>query len=250
MGSRAHDLQTIINAGNQVFETTAARNTEITRTIRAFPPFLRTTREALAVIDAAAKDIEPTLRAIRPVIPLFGPALAATNRLAPELDRTFSAAVPFLAAAQRGFPALTRILNVSQPALKVLYVAGRELIPIADYLKLMRQDIVSAAAKTGSATEGTMPDGSQQILRSIIPVSEETLVAAAARLPSNRHNPYLAPNALNSLASGLKAYDCNNLGNPQTVPVAGTAPATCTVQGPYKFRGLSRYFPRVELGAP
>jgi virulence factor Mce-like protein len=250
IGDRGDDLRTIIRAGNQVFETTAARNREITQTIQAFPPFLRKTRDALQVIDGAARDIEPTLRALRPVIPLLGPALDATNRLAPELDRTFSAAVPFLAAAQRGFPALTRILNVSEPALKVLYVAGRELIPIADFLKLYRQIVVSSAAKTGAATEGEMPDGSQHVLRVVIPINEEALVASVSRLPSNRHNPYPAPNALDLFSSGLRAYDCNNINNAQTVPILGTAPQGCSVQGPFKFRGLSKYFPRVKIDGP
>jgi virulence factor Mce-like protein len=251
-GERGGELQTLITAGNDVFEATASRNREVTRTIQAFPPFLRTTRASLKVIDQASQDIAPTLRALRPVIPLLGPALTQTNRLAPELDRTFRALLPTIAASKRGLPALTRILNAAEPALKVLYVAGRELIPVANFLKLYRRDIVSAAAKTTAAVQGLLPGGDQHVLRVVIPINEESVVGIQTRGGNNRHNPYLAPGALAKLvtAAGLESYDCRNASNGQTVPVLGTPNKPCVKQAPFKFQKVTRQFPHVALDKP
>jgi hypothetical protein len=52
----------------------------------------------------------------------------------------------------------------------------------------------------------------------LIPVTTEGFVTQSQRLASNRHNAYLAPGALNKLPSGLEAFDCSNVNNPQTVP--------------------------------
>jgi virulence factor Mce-like protein len=252
IGERSGDLRTLITAGDQVFAATAARNREVTETIKAFPPFLRQTREDLQIIDIVAQEVEPVLRELRPVIPLIGPALTETNRLAPELDRTFRALLPVIDASKVGFPALTRILNAAQPALKVLYVAGRELIPVADFLKLYRRDIVAAAAKTTSAIQAVRPGGDQRILRSLIPINEESVVGVQQRGGNNRHNAYPAPNSLGTMASpaGLRAFDCNNANNPQTVPILGTPQKPCVVQDPFKFRKVTRAFPHVGLDGP
>jgi hypothetical protein len=88
------------------------------------------------------------------------------------------------------------------------------------------------------------------MLRNVIPINDESLVAAGQRLAANRHNPYLAPGGLSKLAEGgLEAFDCRNTANPQTVPVLTSAP-DCRVQAPRTFRGLTGQFPRVEKAGP
>lgn len=73
------------------------------------------------------------------------------------------------------------------------------------------------------------------------------------RLPTNRQNTYPAPDSENDIAyGGLKAYDCRNTGNPLIIPVIppGTGAPPCVTQGPWRFNGLSRYFPRLRPAKP
>jgi ABC-type transporter Mla subunit MlaD len=249
MADRGDDLRTLITAGNEVFAATASRNRQLTQTVQLLPNFLRQTRAALDDIDSAARAAAPTLRALRPVIPLLRPALDETAKLAPELKRTFDALNPAISAANVGLPALNRILLAAHPALKTLYVAGRELVPVAELLRLYRRDVLSALAKVGSATnyDYPTPDGSgQKVLRVTIPINEESVYGVTQRLGSNRTNAYPRPGALDDLATGLKSFDCRNVNNPQTLPVLGQPPP-CVEQDPWKFRRVSRSFPHVKL---
>ena len=53
------------------------------------------------------------------------------------------------------------------------------------------------------------------------------------RLPSNRHNAYMKPRALDRLAEGLESFDCRHLANPPTAPVAGSSPPGCDPMEPW-----------------
>jgi hypothetical protein len=71
------------------------------------------------------------------------------------------------------------------------------------------------------------------------------LPAAAVLQP---HNPYLEPGGLQNLAgNGLRAWDCRNVDNPQTVPVIGHGRAPhCLVQGQWYFQGETNAYPHVR----
>ncbi|HVE67356.1 MAG TPA: hypothetical protein VNB64_02120, partial [Solirubrobacteraceae bacterium] len=148
------------------------------------------------------------------------------------------------------------IIDASPPLLDVVYRAARELVPVLELLNLYRRDIVAAFANVAASTNvGTPgPDGSlQRYLRVLVPLNSEGPVGQSQRLATNRHNPYLAPGAQeNYLRGGLRAFDCRNLGNPQTVPVTppGTGAPPCLVQPPWSFRGQTRAFPHVERDGP
>jgi phospholipid/cholesterol/gamma-HCH transport system substrate-binding protein len=255
IGDRADDLATLVSAGNEVFEATASQSESLTRITRALPDFLRDTRAALRVINAGALEARPVLRALRPAIPLVEPALVETARLAPVLRDTFDELDPVIDAAATGLPALDRILVTARPALKVLYVAGRELIPVADYLRLYRTDVISAVAKIAASVNWpvTTADGTtQRVLRALLVINDETPVNQTQRLGENRHNAYPRPQALRSITSGsyLRAFHCRNVGNPQSVPRIGGASPPCTVAPPLRFRGEARQYPHVELDGP
>ena len=67
-----------------------------------------------------------------------------------------------------------------------------------------------------------------------------TLAISGARPPSNRHNPYFAPEPLRKLPHGLEAFDCSNAGSgTQAAPV-------CKVQPPIEFQGKRLAYPHVE----
>ena len=255
IGERQDDLRSLIASGNQVFEATAARNEAITATVDALPAFLRLTREQLRDIDAVALEARPTLAALRPAIPLLRPALLESARLAPVLRDTFVELDPVVTAAGEGLPALNRILLAARPALKTLYVAGRELIPVADYLRLYRTDVISGIAKVASAVNfpvTTADGGTQRILRALLVINDETPTNASERVANNRHNAYPLPQALRRLAQGkiLQASDCRNINNPQTIPLIGEPSPPCTLAPKLRFRGQQRYYPHVQLAGP
>lgn len=252
VGDREEDLDTLVSSGNQVFSATASVNGSLTRVTRALPGFLRETRAALREIDVVAVEARPVLAALRPAVPLLKPALLETAELAPILRDTFDEFDPVIDAAADGLPALNRILLTARPALKVLYVTGRELIPVADYLRLYRRDVISAIARVASAVNfevSNVGGGTQRILRAMFVINDESPVGQPQRLGANRHNAYPLPGALRSVDRGsfLRSFHCRQVGNPQTVPVFGAQPPPCVVSAPLRFRGESRMYPHIEL---
>jgi phospholipid/cholesterol/gamma-HCH transport system substrate-binding protein len=255
VSDRQDDLRSLIDAGNQVFDATASSNRFLTETVRSLPQFLRETRGALADIDEVALVARPTLAALRPAVPLVKPALLETARLAPLLRDTFDELDPVVTAARDGLPALNRTLLSARPALKTLYVAARELIPVADYLRIYQRDIISSVGKIAAAVNYpvTTADGTtQHILRAMLIINDESPTNAPQRQRENRHNAYPLPEALRRLAAGqtLQAMDCRNVGNPQTVPIIGQASPPCQVAPKLRFRGQVSSYPHVRLAGP
>jgi hypothetical protein len=198
----------------------------------------------------------PTLRALRPVAPLVRPGLVEASKLAPELEKLFRATPPVQRAAKTGLPAITRILDATPPLLDVVYRAARELGPSLQLLSAYKREIVAAFANVAASTNAftTAADGRAiHYLRTMIPINNELGYGFAQRHPSNRHNAYLAPGAQDDYLKGnLKAWDCRNLSNPQTLPVIppGTGAPPCLVAAPWKLNGQTRSFPHVERDTP
>ena len=116
---------------------------------------------------------------------------------------------------------------------------------MVDYLGLFRSEVVAAFANVAAASQGSErpTPGSDPLhyIRVVVPFGAESLVAAERRYNSNRHNPYLRPRALEDLARGLAAFDCENVNNPG--PDEPAPP--CRVQEPFEFRGRRGAFPHV-----
>ena len=250
IGSRAADLQSLVRASNQVFQATAQRNDSLTATVKAFPKFLADARSALVQVDGAAKDAAPTLAALRPVIPLIVPALDETRMLAPVTQHLFAGLGPVIRAGRTGLPAVTRVLDAAKPTVDVLDVAATYLVPLADYLKRYRTDVITWLAKLSSAANYRAPNG-QRMARLLNPIDEEAIVGYDLRNASNRHNAYTAPGEIARLATtSVRSFDCRNTANPQKVPVVGSGTPACVVQPPFAFRGLTRSFPHLVPATP
>ena len=256
LGRRDADLRRLIVAGEQVFSATAARDRALTATVRELPPFLADLRAALVAAEGTAVEAAPTLRTLRPAARGLRPALEETGLLAPELEALFKSLRPIQVAARTGLPAFDRIVDSAPPLLDATYRATRELVPVLELLNLNRSDIVAAFANLASASNASTPgvDGRPiHYLRNLVPLNSESPLGQAQRLASNRHNAYLAPGGQEGhLRGGLRAFDCRNLSNPQTVPIAppATGAPPCLVQAPWRFRGATRAFPRLEREAP
>ncbi|TMK38598.1 MAG: MCE family protein [Actinobacteria bacterium] len=255
LGRNAALTQGLITAGRRVAATTAARAQDLRQVLGILPTFLHELRPTLLAAQATSQDAAPVIRALGPAAPLLRPVLAGTAALSPHLRELFVRLDPVITAAREGLPALTRIVRASHPLLDVLYPIGRDLLPIVQYLYLYRQELVTSYANISAATQGSIqePGDSQprHYLRVIVPVGPEGFVTQGQRLASNRHNPYFAPRALDKLATGLEAFDCQNVNNPQTIPLLpGSGPPPCRVQSPLPFQGRSTAFPHLLRAAP
>ena len=88
-------------------------------------------------------------------------------------------------------------------------------------------------------------------LRAITYFSSEGFVGFAKRLPTNRRQPYLRNRGLDQVKPGsvIKAYDCENLKNPDTAPEPSSAPA-CVQEAPWPKVFGGGMFPRLTREAP
>jgi phospholipid/cholesterol/gamma-HCH transport system substrate-binding protein len=249
IGERSGDVQALVRSGNTLLGATAARDRELTATVKALPSFLREGRTTLTALEGVAADAAPTLRTLRPAAPLVRPALQEATQLAPRMTATFKQLGPVLDASGPALPALTRTLRAARPLLQQLQDAGRELVPVVQYLAPYRRDLVTSISNLGAATQAKDLRG-QNYLRVILPLSNELVAGQTKRFGTNRHNAYLRPEGVRDLGNGgLLASDCENAGNPTPLVIGNGAPA-CKVQPPFTFDGRSGYYPHVERAAP
>ena len=253
LGTRRADLESLITAGDRVLRTTDARGRELTATVDALPPFLHELRGTLAAYRRSAKVLGPSLRELRSLAPGLRSSLDATTKLAPELAGLFRGLPAVMSAARTGLPAATRALRASKPLVDALYPAGRQIEPFYELAAAYRRDIGAAVAKGAAASQATALGASGRpihYLRVLLPLLNEGFFGYGKRSPTNRHNPYPRPGALTDyLHGGLRAWDCNNLSNPQIfpplgAPLAGAPP--CRVQQPWSFDGVRRSFPHLR----
>jgi phospholipid/cholesterol/gamma-HCH transport system substrate-binding protein len=245
IGDRRADLDRLVGAGNQVLGATAARNRELTSTVRALPPFLSQLRATLHAVDRTAGYTGPTLKALRPVAPLVRPALAELITLSPEIQGLMRDIGPVITASTSGLPAVTRIVEATGPFVDQVLATARQVIPQIDLTKVYATPLAASFANIAAAYEATVPlgDGSRvHYLRNIIINTSETPLATREhRLGTSRHNPYPAPDILNGVGhGGIAASDCRNTSNPGF----GDAPP-CHLQPPLSFAGKLSYFPQL-----
>jgi len=255
VASRSADLQSLATAGNDVLSATAARNEALTATVRALPSFLRQLRSTLSDVEGAAGDAAPTLRALRPVAPLVRRALESSNRLFPQVVPLAHQLGPVIDSAQKGLPAATKVVNAAKPFTGVVNPIATGLaplfsflLPVSDLLDAYKNEVVTSFANIGASLQATAPSstGEAHYLRALIPLSNEAIVGYSERPGTNRHNAYIAPGGLNSLAGGLKAYDCRNTSHSTPVPPLGSGTPPCVTQSPWNFRGLTASFPHID----
>jgi len=95
--------------------------------------------------------------------------------------------------------------------------------------------------------------GGEQVryLRAITYFSSEGFVGFSKRLPTNRRQPYLRNRGLDQVKPGsvIKAYDCDNVNNPDTAPEPSSAPA-CVQEAPWPKVFGGGMFPRLTREAP
>jgi phospholipid/cholesterol/gamma-HCH transport system substrate-binding protein len=253
IGAREGAVRTLIGSGDRVLRTTAADSAALTATLRILPTFLRELRPTLAVAEATAADAAPVVAGLRGPAHRLRSTLASLSALAPDARALFVEVDPLIALSKLALPALTEVVHDARPLVGELYPAGRELIPIVEYLGLYKREITTMWANVAAATEGVSrsPGAEHPIhyIRTLTPFTNEGSVTYPHRLPSNRHNPYFLPGGLEHLATGLESFDCANESNAQG-PLPSVSFPPCKTQPPLQFRGLSSSFPHLERDAP
>ncbi len=256
LSDRSGDVQEVARAGSAVLRTTAARDRELTATVRSLPGLMGSIRRFSAATTAVSADAAPAVRALRPVAPLLAPGLRAGRLLAPDLDAALRALDRTTTAARAGAPALRQLLRRAQPLLRAVGPAGAELVPVLRTLEDYRKEIVASVANTAAATNAVLPraGGSMKhYLRVLVHLDNELAFGTTTRSGSHRENGYLAPGGLAGLVKGepLRATSCRDAGNPDALPPIGSGAPPCLQQQPYSLAGgPAGIVPRVVADRP
>jgi virulence factor Mce-like protein len=245
LGRRQGQLSGLVQAGDRVLSTTAARDRDLAEAVRILPTTLAELRPTLVQLRTLTDEAGPVVHALRPGARALAPALRDTAVLAPQLQATFRDIDKLVTASRTGLPATTRIVHATKPLFDILVPVLKNAQPLVDYLGLYKGELVSQISSVAAAFQASEPQvaggRSLHYLRALVPFSSEAAVAQDHRLGSNRHNPYPLPGYMNRLKQFELAFDCSNVGNPSGSD--NTPP--CKVQRPLRFRGKAKQFPRI-----
>lgn len=253
LGRRQGSLRAAIGSADRVLTTTSRRDQQLTRTVRALPPFVEALGRAAEELTAVNEDLAPAASALSAVGEQVPSALDAVEATAPDFRRVFEQLPATLQAADRGLPKLRAMLRSAGPAFDGIHPALREMIPVLELLALVRDSAVTTFANVAQIHNGTYLGPDNRVLHyanGLITLWNESIGGWVKRLPSNRGNTYPDPSFLDDFArTGLKSFDCRHIDNPPVLPPFGAAPP-CLTQGPWTFKGKSRYYPHLEPAPP
>lgn len=254
LGTREGVIESAIREGDAALTATARSRQGLRATVAALPPFLTQLRSAATTATAAAPDISAGVAALNRATPELVPALEAIDAAAPVFRTLFERLPAILGDGEQDLPALDRVLAAARPALAPVYTAARQLIPVFALLSADRNSVYGSLANAAQIQNGvvTAPGvGEIHYAAGALTLWNETVGGWIKKLPTNRSNPYPAPDTEGDIAiGGLRAFDCRNTGNPLYLPPTGTGAPHCLLQGPWEFNGKSAYYPRLQEAGP
>jgi phospholipid/cholesterol/gamma-HCH transport system substrate-binding protein len=210
---RQGELANLIRNSNEVFSTTAARDSDIEATFRAFPTFEDESRLTLERLKTFAVDADPVMRQLVPVAEQLSPTLVSLSKLAPQAKGFFEGLEPVIARAPKGFPALRKLLRDQfPPLLRALDPFLRNLNPLVTGLGLYKHELTAAMANVASMSNAILTVENKQhehthYLRVMGPFNPESVATYPSRTTTNRTNAYAQPLTYQQLASGLPVFD-------------------------------------------
>ncbi len=226
-------LQGFIRNSNAVFAATAAQDTALANTIRAFPAFTIATRQTIERVNRFAANTKPLIDELRPAAVKLSPALEQVAVFAPELRELMTNIGPLTSASKTGVPAFERFLDDTVPWLGRLKPYLGNLVPVIDYLNTYRRELAAFFANSTASTQATTGNITQtkvlHYVRISNPVNPEVLANYQKRLSSNRGNPYLIPGGYTKLLQGLPVfggYLCTTTPQPTIGPTIDESLAT------------------------
>jgi phospholipid/cholesterol/gamma-HCH transport system substrate-binding protein len=226
LSERQGQLRGLIQNSDTVFSTTAQRNQDLAEAFRILPTFQRETRLTLERLNRFAIDADPLVQQLRPAAKQLSPTLQAAGRAAPDLQRFFVGLRGTIAASDKGFPALRRLLNDDlTPLLARLggTVDGRvpwlaEFNPIIKVAQKYKHEITAFLGNIAAATnqfQGAPEKRNKpvRLLRTSSPLNPQSMAAFPQRLTMERANPYFKPGGYNNLRHGLESFRNTPCGN-------------------------------------
>ena len=247
LGRRQGELSGLVRALDVLLATTARRDVELTETVRILPTTLRELRPTLVEVEALAREAAPLVHDLRPAARALEPTLADALPLAPDLRGLFRDVDRVITLSENALPATTETVEAAHPLFRLLVPVLQEAEPVVDYLGLYEREVIAALAGVAAATQyAERPQGGGppiHVLRAIVPLTAEGLVAADERFGTNRHNPYFLPGALEKLDTQLETFDCRNEGN--SSPPGSEAPP-CVLAPNLEFRGRATRFTQLR----
>jgi phospholipid/cholesterol/gamma-HCH transport system substrate-binding protein len=218
---REGQLADLIQASDEVFSTTARRDSDIEALFRAFPTFEDESRLTLERLKAFAVNTDPLARQLVPAAEQLSPTLIAFGKLAPEAKGFFEGFGPAIRKSTTGFPALRKFLRDDfPPFLRAADPFLRNLNPILSGVGDYKHELTAAMANVAAATQAVTPPGEKSspgehhYLRAMGPFSPESLATFVNRLGINRTNAYAQPLTYKKLAAGLPSFDTRGCSGP------------------------------------
>ena len=237
---RDQELAGAITGSNATFGALADQERALADTFQVLPTFERELRATLVRLDRFRANAHPLVRNLIPVARDVSPTLRSVRRLSPPLKRLFRDVDVLITASLRGLPALSGTLDGLGPVLDQLDPFLANLDPVVRYLSAYRSTLVDFLSQPPAALGGSLPLGNEEFepgfdppaplhaLRQLSYVSGEGLSVYQQRLPTNRGNGYLQPDALNgkpaARAGIFPNFDCDPSGGERFRDDGGSPP--------------------------
>ena len=223
ISAREGELRGLVRDANSLFQTTAARNSDLSAVFRALPRFEREATLTLPQLASFARVARPVVRRLQPAATQADPLFADFARLAPQFDGFFGRLNQVVKASRLGLPAFDRILAGIPPLLGDFQPVLRNVNPFVDYIGKNDREITAFFANVAAASQiRDMTPHALHFLRTAQTLGPEAATFYPHPLASTRLNPYFAPGAMTQLKDGLPTLDkstCGVYGDP--LPPAG-----------------------------
>ena len=229
LAKRRDALRGLIVNGRRATDSLARQSQAFADTWRAFPAFERESRRLLATADAFAHNADPVVRAFRPAWRELGPTMREVEATAPELKSLIEGAGGLEQAGVRGLPAARELVTRLRPLLAEFSPFLQQFAPIAGEFSTYRQAVSSFFANTTAITQAKGGSyGTEELIhyaRVMAGLNPEALSSQYEhRLPTNRANPYGAPNIAITKDAGLPVFDSRSCGADVFPVISGPAP--------------------------
>jgi phospholipid/cholesterol/gamma-HCH transport system substrate-binding protein len=240
LSERDQELAGAITGSNDTFGALAAQERALADTFQVLPTSERELRATLERLDRFRDNAHPLVRDLIPVARDVTPTLRSVRRVSPRLERLFRGLDVLIGASRRGVPALRRTIGGLGPVFDSLDPFLANLDPAVRYLNAQGRTVTDFLSSPPAALSGSLPLSNPEFasgfdppaplhaLRQLNYLSAEGLSVHSERLPTNRGNGYLRPDALNAKAaagSGIfPNFDCRPSGGERFHDDGGSPP--------------------------
>ena len=216
LNERRNAMRELIGQSDATFGALASQDKALAESIRITPTFLDEARATAARVDRSLTEAAPVVNDLRPAADDLRPTLRDLGGLAPDLERTFRALPPLIAASRSGLPALARIARGAGPVVDAVHPFGQELDPVASMLSFYQQRVADFIANGAGALQYKI--GGEHVAPNTGVLDPRSFETFKTRPEWDRGNAYLQPNEFNRiLALGYyEAFDCSKATGPRS----------------------------------